>query len=210
MVGNSTNMPNWKQRLALEIKREKKKAVTLAILIVIAGIIGGRLFVKQLAPSKATAASGSSSHSAVSAGESSPSLAKNSLHTGTLLSAHVDALEQDERDRYIQQIDHTITRNIFVPNPNYFPPEQKPSSVKLMEEDDSTEAEELIRQQAVQTQARALLLQSTIISTAPTAIINGRVLRTGEWINGFELVEITSRTCVVKKDNVKVVLEMKN
>jgi hypothetical protein len=52
------------------------------------------------------------------------------------------------------------------------------------------------------------VLQSTFIGSTPTAVVNGRVLRVGESINGFKVVEITARACVVEQGEVKVRLEM--
>jgi len=41
-------------------------------------------------------------------------------------------------------------------------------------------------------------------------MINGRLLRIGEEINGFVVEEITPRSCTVSKAEVKILLEMPN
>ncbi len=59
-------------------------------------------------------------------------------------------------------------------------------------------------------QAKSLALQSTMVSANPVAMINGRMLRIGEWINGFELIEVTPRGCSVRKNGTTIMLEMSN
>ena len=63
-------------------------------------------------------------------------------------------------------------------------------------------------EQIIRAQARSLTLQSTMLSENPVAIINGQVLRVGEWINGFEVTEITAHACKVSKTDVTVLLKM--
>jgi hypothetical protein len=71
------------------------------------------------------------------------------------------------------------------------------------------EDEKEMERQAVLKQAKEMVLQSTMTSANPSAVINGRVLRLGEWLNGFQVVEISPRACKVEKRGVRVTLEMK-
>ncbi|HAU37238.1 MAG TPA: hypothetical protein DCX07_05925, partial [Phycisphaerales bacterium] len=64
--------------------------------------------------------------------------------------------------------------------------------------------------QAIHAQARALNLQSTMLGAVPTALLNDRVLRVGEWVNGFRVAEIGASWCVVEKSGVQIRLMMKN
>jgi len=77
--------------------------------------------------------------------------------------------------------------------------------------DDSIAVKEA-QDRAVRAQAQALSLQSTIVGDVdvPTAIINGEVLRVGDLINGFRVVDIAARTCTVEKANLRITLEMTN
>ena len=43
MDGQNTNVPDWKQRLTAELKRDRKKTAALAVLLAVAGIVAGRL-----------------------------------------------------------------------------------------------------------------------------------------------------------------------
>jgi len=96
-----------------------------------------------------------------------------------------------------------------VPNPDFFPPEEPPPAPKA-KATPGADARKQAEAKAVAAQARALTLQSTVVSATPTAIINGRVLRAGEWINGFQVTHITSHTCTLEKKGISVVLEMKS
>ncbi len=79
-----------------------------------------------------------------------------------------------------------------------------------LEDEGPTEEEKLAaRKKIVLAQAQALTLQSTIVTANPTAMINDSVLRKGDWINGFQVVEITPRTCSLVKDEITVILGMK-
>lgn len=64
------------------------------------------------------------------------------------------------------------------------------------------------RQNKVREQARGLKLQTTMLGATPRAMIQGSLLKVGESIQGFEIVEIRSRRVVVKKDGVRIELEM--
>ena len=53
------------------------------------------------------------------------------------------------------------------------------------------------------------MLQSTMVGASSIANINGKILRVGESFSGFEIVDITSHSCLVRKRNVTAVLEIK-
>jgi hypothetical protein len=52
------------------------------------------------------------------------------------------------------------------------------------------------------------VLQSTIISDDPRAVINGQFVGAGELIEGFKVVEVTAKACVLVQDGVRVRLEI--
>ncbi len=197
------NVPNWWERLVVELKRDKKKTTILALLLVVTGVVGGRMIVKQLAPSQAGAA-------AVPATAVAPSAVATTPHTVSGMLPEYQNDSSVERKKYILQIDHTISRDIFVPNEEYFALEKPVSKSKVVLPDapktDNKEAE----RQAIRAQAQTLTLQCTIDGVTPTAIINGSVVRAGEWINGFKVVKVTSRECTLEKKGVTVILGMKN
>ncbi len=67
-----------------------------------------------------------------------------------------------------------------------------------------------MQKRLLRAQAQSLDLQSTMVSANPVAIINGRMVRIGEWINGFKLTEVTPRGCSVRKSGTTIMLDMSN
>ena len=209
MGKSSMNIPDWKQKLTAELKRDKKKAIVLSALVVVAGIVAGRMLVQQAPPSKA----GAAVQNAAAQDSENDALDTRAM---VIAKANADARSKAnvERKRYLTRIRHEFYRDIFQPNTNYFPPAtndvKTAGSVQVMDEQAEKERLRKIEMQVIHAQAQALVLQSTILSSKPTAMVNDRVLRVGDWINGFKVVEIHSRSCVVEKKGVKIRLGMKN
>lgn len=64
------------------------------------------------------------------------------------------------------------------------------------------------RAEAIGRAAEALVLQSTLISSSPTAMINGRTYRTGEKCGEFKILKIEARRVLVVKDGCVIALVM--
>ncbi len=202
MADSSNNIQDMKQRLILELKQDKKRAAILAIVAIVGVVVIGKFVVKQMTPSEVTAA-----------GSGNAVVFPSSPREAVTAFEDLDIAEDDApaRRNIVRRENYSFTRDIFLPNPEFFPPQKgsmngKASITDVPDEVDETE----MAIQVIQAQAQALVLQSTVISATPSAIINGRVLRTGEWISGFKIVEITSHSCIVEKDAVKITLEMQN
>jgi len=187
-------------RLKEEFLRDKRKT---AVLVVVALVMLVVLAVRTLhgsAPAKAVGAQ--------PAGVTAPTADRSRL------SAWTDSIagEQIAHAAAVAPRDAShsaITRDLFALNEDLFPPRQQavPVAVLSNTKGDADKAEESI-EHVVQAQARALILQSTIVSEDPIAIINGTVLRVGDSINGFRVVSISPRGCTMKKRGVTVFLEM--
>ena len=100
-----------------------------------------------------------------------------------------------------------ISRDIFLFDGREFEPAEEPKAI------DQAGLEQLVRtgptKEEIQNQAQDLTLESTIVSgAASTAIINGEFLRLGGQIAGFEIIQITPRSCTVEKEQIKVTLLM--
>jgi hypothetical protein len=192
MPANNTQIGVWR-RFVLELKHERKKAAVLSVLTVVAIICVVRL----LSQNKPAAAQASTI--------AVPAKTVAAAHTLTpIASAEKNSPALRE---YLSQAGRKITRDIFAANLELFPPdpEMAVGEAPVEKPQPAVNVEQVIR-----AQAQSLTLQSTMASSTPTAIINGKVLGVGDWISGFQIVEITARSCKVMQNNVVVVLEMKD
>lgn len=185
---------DWKQMLLAELRRDKKKTALLAVLAMVAVIVVGRSLVGKSVPASAH-------------GAPDPVTLTSPVYSSEIQAVPVAATAAPKPVKLNLKSD--ITRDLFTADMDYFPPEPvvqavpKPATMPVDEGEVHANA---IRAQAT----RSLLLQSTVCGVDSVAIINGLVLRLGDWITGFKVVEITSRTCTIEKDGVRVTLEMQN
>lgn len=188
-------MPDWKQRLAQAFKGEGKKLIILAVLFVVAVVLVARMVLKPKGPARAHAAPRVESFQPESPAEAHLSQADEAV---------------GKPDRHVQRLDRTIRRDIFLPDPDFFPslPEKQVRQRELPLAAAPAEAALQARREFIRAQAAELALQSTVVGAVPTAIINGRVLLVGGWIDGFQVVEITPHKCMVRKNDIKITLEM--
>ena len=195
MSGPKVKATDWKQRLVQALGRDKKKTAVLAALAAVAIVLVGRLVIPRSAPSRAGAAIASA------VCEPAP---------GTSAGAKGGAAAAAPSDkRAIVRAGRTIKRDIFVPDADFYPPEEAKDKSAVVVTAPSTQPDAQAEMEAVRNQARSLALQSTIVSDAPTAIVNNHVLRLGDGFNGFQVVGIGSTSCTLEKSGVRVVLEMK-
>lgn len=188
-------------RLKEEFLRDKRKT---AVLVVVALVMLVVLAVRTLhgsAPAKAVGAQ-SAGVTAATADRSRLSAWADSIAGERI--AHAAAVAPRDASH------SAITRDLFALKEDLFPPRQQavPVAVLSNTKGDADKPAEKSIEHVVQAQARALILQSTIVSDDPIAIINGTVLRVGDSINGFRVVSISPRGCTMKKRGVTVFLEM--
>jgi hypothetical protein len=188
-------MSNFQKQVFAELKRDKKKTAIMAVLLLVAVALVGRVVLKAGKPAMASAAT----------------TVKNPPAARLARSSDPAATESGESDREkvrnLGPIDTTITRDIFATNPKYFPSGKTvdvPAEIEAARTDDLAAERE-----AILARARELSLQSTVLSASPTAIIEGQVLRVGDTINGYNVVEIGPRQCTLEKNGVRVSIEMK-
>lgn len=197
----TTNATHWQQQLWTELRRDKKKTTILAVLLVVAIVVVLRTALNSPSPREAQAAQAGG-------------LAVIESGAGAIPQAPAVARpgEKPRKDPLWKSPD--VRRDVFAASLEYYPPEQAPApepppvaAVTAPAPAVDLEAEA----NAVRASARRqLALQSTVSGADPFAIINGLVVRMGDSIAGFQVKEITSRTCVIEKGGVQVVLEMKN
>jgi hypothetical protein len=188
------------RKLVAELTRDKKKAAVLGVLVLVGVVFTVKAFVHGGGPAAASATP--------MAGQESLTCSPKPLDDA----AEREVKAKARRDQYIQQMDGSITRDIFLADLDLFP-RKNPEPVKVASTPTTASAPATVPEdqdrQAIQAEAQALVLQSTMVGASSIANINGKILRVGEWFSGFEIMEITSHSCLVRKKNVTAVLEIK-
>jgi len=206
MAQANSNIAMWKQRLLAELGRDKKKTVILGALFAVALILGVRLVVRQVSSGgSGPTATAVAVTAAVAGGPSSPVVSTAPARQGAGC-AGKPVPQGTGKTR-----DADITRDIFRPNPEYFPLQaQRETPVALVNTDEGgEEARARVKEMRIQEEARALQLEGTIEGAVPIAIINGQVVSAGTRIAGFLVVEVSLRACTVEKEGVKLQLAMR-
>ncbi|TVQ31600.1 MAG: hypothetical protein EA376_09020 [Phycisphaeraceae bacterium] len=119
-----------------------------------------------------------------------------------------------------------LERNLFLPSERYFPlPSQtevsEPSPAKSPIRNDDIEQEDEAalaarHEQRIREQAKNLRVRSIMLGSSPTAVIEthgsrrgaAQVLRIGQQIEGFTLIEVHRSRVVVEQDGIRVALTL--
>jgi hypothetical protein len=119
------------------------------------------------------------------------------------------SIERNDLQEYVNATSREIERDLFRPNPQYFPRKTK-GATKVKFSQSTEERDQQARKEAVKAIAQTLSLQSTMLSDTPIAIINDEVLRTGQTIHGLKVVAIGSHSCTLAQDDIEVTLSLKD
>jgi len=198
MRAGNGNMTDWKQKIIAEMNRDKKKTAVLSALVVIAGIFGARLLMTKSAPQATVAA--------VAPAAAVPAASAFSPPAAAFAAPSARSADEARIRAHMDQLGRTIRRDLFVPDIRHFPP--APAKAKSGGPAKAADTRRSTKE-FIEGQAGKLILQSTIVSANPIAIINGQVLRVRDVIEDFTVTKITSRNCVVERDGVAVTLHMK-
>lgn len=219
MAKMPSNSTDWKSRLKAELRRDKKKTVALAVLLTVAGVTGGKLVITMSVPRDVKASP---------TRQEEPDATDAQPAEGPWVSVPRPSAEtfanQARREEYLAGMDRDITRDLFNVDISRFPPRPGAGGPDPQTEMSTTgwlgmvyqrvvqkqqqDGQQLAKYRAILAQARSLSLQSTMLGSAPTALINGQVLRQGDYISGFLVKSIASNRCVVSKDGVDIELRM--
>lgn len=206
MAAPTSNMPSFIDRLRVELFADKKKAAILGTLALVALVMGGRLLSKSSGPSDAGAA-------IPSPDSSSSSGAPRRTMGNVSLSVPGAPGQEDKRLtgwRSQRSKDGNTLRDLFVTDlKSYVRIEPEPVKKTMTTKPDKAIIDRMEIARAVRAQAVSLTLQSTMIGANSSAVINGQVLRVGDYVEGFRVVAIHPRSCNVKKRGVEVSLGMK-
>lgn len=189
--------PDWRTRLSLELRRDKKKTAALVAVLLVAAVLGGRMIVNGTGPAEA------------SASQKNVATAKVFTRTPGIGGGGSLPFGAAARDKYIVGIKPGITRDLFKLTPELFPlthventsagPKPATRPAKVDKEAERKRRIEAISG-AIRSDARKQLdLQSTIEGVSPMAIINGKLCCIGTRIGEFRLVTVSSRMCEVER-----------
>jgi len=207
--------PSWKDKATAAIQKDPKKACVLAVLALVLAIVGGRQVIGKGAPASASAGT-----IAKRPKVDNPFEFKSSGKKDTSVAMQ----------RWLTTAPPKIERNLFAIRLEYYPT----LSVKVLgksaksagssPEDDksaSQEADELkewhSRSEATQLAAQQLRLQTTVMSATPRVLINGQMLKEGEFVASgtgdhaaeFRVVKIEPRRVIVEREGIKLEILMK-
>ena len=185
--------PSWHHRLVGGLLADRRKVAALIVAVTVLGVVAGRIIVRQAGPANVRA----DETATVNAGQSGAGTDAPPTHS---------TRQADPAGRWAKA---KITRDIFRINEALLPPDDGNGATPMIDNAGADGSEEFQqRMRRIRAEEADLVLQSTIVGTSPTAIINDRVVRVGETIGGFRVIEVTARNCVVEKNEVKVRLYM--
>ncbi len=184
-------MQDLTAKLFAELKRDKKKSAIMISLLAVGLVLVARLALSRPGPAPAAAET-----TAQAPSRSVPAEADASV---------LDSFNLDvDPDTYIKHMDRTVTRDVFFPAAEHFPVAGGEGRLGGRSGDGFG-----FRRDAILKDGREMILESTLLSDPPQAIIAGQLVRIGDQINGFQVVEIQSRSVTLLKDGVRINLEMK-
>jgi len=204
---------NWWATIRAHFAADRRKSAILAVMMVVMLIVWGRLLFKsdpsiaaasqmEIVPELAATAGGARAarDAVVEPAIEKPTAAVNPVDV-------TDASREPARDLFAVSWDSfqpALTTNAADVEPGK--PHGFWGRVRAAAHAESLRQRQ--RAENVRHQAGALVVQSTVIGREPAAMISGRLVHVGERIGDFELVEITARRVVVRKDGIRVILSM--
>jgi len=199
MNARAVNLDEFAGRLKAELFRDKRKSALLGAALVVAVFMAVRLATRSPSAVKG---------SAIVATPVLPIVADGDVSgTGTGLPYDARGAADVARIEHIRRLDRSLKRDLFAPNPKYFPaPKTSPRPAKVVATSqpgvDSAEA----KKNRIRIEAEKMTVMSTMVSSNPTAVVDGKILGVGSKYNGFEVVGINAREVVMVKEGVKVML----
>lgn len=198
-------------RLKVVLAAEKKKAGVLSVLLLLLVVAGVRSTM-QAGPSKARAATVSQERRAAAAAAAEKEASGN--------------MTRRARPPVTVERPRPLRRDLFLLSEAHFPlPSQTEPPARMPPKSGSSNVEAAVRKPAgpatehsaaerVRKEAGSLRLRGTLIGSTPMAVIEvtgkradkGNVVRPGQVVEGFTLIEVQSTGVVLEKDGVRVEL----
>lgn len=179
-------MKQWLTKARTQILADKKKSGAMLALLLVGLLLWGRLLLKDV-PKTATAVPGSTA-----------------THDAD------DALElvKDQAPRVEVDWPADLPRDLFVFDASRYRRTVTDDTRDAAEKSPRVLTDKDLQIEALRRRARDLTLQSVITGSEPRAMINGRFMKIGQSVNGFELLEIHERSVILLMQDVKLRLSM--
>lgn len=176
----SSSLPPWMEKIGLD----KKKLCLMACLLAVAMLLWGRLLLKQV-PRTATATENNAAADASGSNDGNDQAAQ-AVHKVV----YVD-------------LPRTLERDLFALNDDGYEvlPDKLPKVAKLDEQPDDVPSEPGYP-------ITNLELQAVIRGHRPVAMINNKMYRPGQDIEGYTLVEVGDREAILKRGGTRYTLKL--
>ena len=179
-------MKAWFTRVKKQMVADKKKSGAMIALLAIGLLLWGRLLLKDV-PKTATA-----------------------VPKSTAADHARDTLElvRDPSPRVEVDWPADLPRDLFALDPSRYRRTPTDDTGEIEEKSPRSLTDKEVQIEALRRRARGLTLQSVITGGEPRAMINGRFMKIGQSVDGFELLEIHERSVILRMQDVKLRLSM--
>lgn len=219
---NHPTSPIW-DRLPDPIRRDPKKSAVLIGLLLLLAVLGIRQMGGAGTPATARAASNTPGTAAAKATsderatsrEASNVSAEASQRVAAWLGTPIKALDRnlfETKLEFFQRLDSDVNDKVSVLADELFWDQLAKSLASQADQ----KRQKQIRSENLQLAASSLKLQTTIMGSSPKALIDGRMVRTGDAVEtktaglsmSFRVLLIEARRIVIERDGVKLELRM--
>lgn len=182
-------MMSYMRQITERLMADKKKLCIMVSLLAVLLLLWGRLILKDV-PRTALA---------------NPALSQ----VTDRMSSNAFADSRVMLTRIEVELPTTLSRDLFTLDLNgYVSTETKPIVEVKVEKSGNKKADEKRKAEEVRVAATGLKLKTTIMAAQKLALINGKLVREGEKVDGFEVLKIEQRHVLLKMNGIEVTLEM--
>lgn len=179
-------MKNWIVKTKKQLLADKKKSGAMLALLAIGLLLWGRLLLQDV-PKTATAEP------------------KQEASTSA-----EDAIEivRDPAPRVVVDWPEKLPRDLFALDASRYRRTVTQDTDDVEEKSPRSLTDKDVKIEALRRRGQGLTLQSVITGSEPRAMINGRLMKIGQRVDGFELLEIHERSVILRMQDVKLRLGM--
>jgi hypothetical protein len=212
---------SWQHTIRAAIKRDPKRAGILGVLLVVLLIVGGKTLMGSATPplAKASTPANTRGRTDNSAKDARPNARKDAAAMRKWLAMPVKKLD---RNLFAAKIDHYPQLSGRKTRNGGNPGKELTAEEKSAQQSADEMKEWHTRTDAMQLEARQLVLTSTVTGASPKALINGQMVREGDVVasgageslngdpgTGFRVLKIEARRVIIEREGIKLEILMK-